>query len=66
MEDGPNLLQVSEKGRGKRSIDLNDLIFLGVIGIVSQDGGAGSCLYVDGDILGVLFPKERGFYPCPR
>jgi hypothetical protein len=59
MEDGPNLLQVSEKGRGKRSIDLEGLVFLGVISTISQDGGTGSHLHANGGILGLLLPKGR-------
>jgi hypothetical protein len=59
MEDGPNLLQVSEEGRDKRSIGLKGLVFIIVISIVGQDGGAGNCFVGDGGILGVLYPKGR-------
>ncbi len=39
MEDGPNLLQVSEKGRDKRSTGLKSLVSLSVVGVVGLEGG---------------------------
>jgi hypothetical protein len=47
MEDGLKLLQVSEKGRGKRTIGLEGLLFFGVIGVISHDRGTGSRLHVN-------------------
>jgi hypothetical protein len=59
MEDGPILLQVSEEVRDKRSIGLEGLVFVIVIGIIGQDGGASYCLLTSGGTLGVLSPEER-------
>ncbi len=54
MENGPNLLHVSEEGWDKRALDLELVVLEVVVGRVGQDGAAGNGLVVMGGVLTCL------------
>jgi len=61
MENGPNLLRVSEEGWDKRALNFELVILEIIVGQVGQDGAAGDGLVVVGGVLrGFVFVAEGG------
>ena len=62
MENGPNLLRVSEKGWDKRSLDFELVVLEGVVTVLGQNGAASDGLVIVRGVLrlpiDVVFPKS--------
>jgi len=61
VENGPNLLQVSEKGWDKRSLNFKLVVLEIIVAVLGQDGAVRDGLVVVGGVLrGVIFIAEGG------
>ena len=59
MEDGPNLLCIGEEGYVKRAIGLKFFVFVGRVGVSTQDWCPRDQFQVNGAICQVNRPKGR-------